>query len=72
MWTMAAKDQYSPLIEKQHIHTHARRVLAKVASLVPLKEALGLDGRGLATGQLLVEGDDAIHAGGISGRANAL
>lgn len=40
--------------------------------LVSLEEALGLRSRGRATGELLVESDNPLHARGISGTANGL
>lgn len=40
--------------------------------LVSLEETLGLRSRGRATGKGLVEGDDSLHARGISSTANGL
>lgn len=40
--------------------------------LVSLEEALGLRSRGRAARELLVEGDNPLHARGISGTANGL
>ena len=40
--------------------------------LVSLEEALGLRSRSSATGELLVESDNPLHARGISGTANGL
>jgi len=53
--------------------THGASVLAvHVTVLVSLNEALGLGGRGRATGELLVESNDPLHARGIGGTANGL
>jgi len=53
--------------------THGARVLAAgVAVLVSLDEALGLGSRGRATGELLVESNNPLHARGIGGTANGL
>jgi len=40
--------------------------------LVSLDEALGLGSRGRATGELLVESNNPLHARGIGGTANGL
>jgi len=53
--------------------THGARVLAAgVAVLVSLNEALGLGSRGRATGKLLVESNNPLHARGVGGTANGL
>ena len=52
--------------------TLAGRVLAEVLSLVATEEAAGLDLGGGASGELLVEADDALHAKGIGGGADGL
>jgi len=48
------------------------RVLAKVLGLVLAPEALGLVLGSGTTGELLVEGDDALHGDSIGGTANGL
>ena len=54
-------------------HTHGASVLAvHVAMLVSLEEALGLGSRGRAARERLVESDNPLHAGSISGTANGL
>ena len=54
-------------------HTLGGGVLAtEVLVLVTTDEALGLDLGGGATGKLLVEVDDALHADGIGGGADGL
>ena len=52
--------------------THHGGLLAKVLLLVAAEEALGLDGRGRAPGELLVKVDDTLHAQGIGSRSNSL
>lgn len=52
--------------------TLSGRVLAEVLGLVAASNAGGLDLRGGATGKLLVEVDDALHAESIRGSANGL
>jgi hypothetical protein len=53
--------------------THGARVLAaSVAVLVSLDQALGLSSRGRATGKLLVESNNPLHARSIGGTANGL
>ena len=52
--------------------TLAGRVLAEVLSLVATEEAAGLDLGGGASGELLVEADDALHAEGVGGGADGL
>lgn len=54
------------------MHTLRRRVLAEVLMLVLPEDARGLDLRGGASGQLLVELDDALHAQGVGGSTNGL
>ena len=49
-----------------------RRVLAKVLGLVSAEETLGLDLGGSTSGELLVEGNDALHANSIRSGANRL
>lgn len=63
---------YSPCISCREL-THGARVLAAgVAVLVSLDQALGLSSRGRATGELLVESNNPLHARGIGGTANGL
>jgi hypothetical protein len=53
--------------------THGTRVLAAgVTVLVSLDEALGLSSRGRATGKLLIESNNPLHARSIGGTANGL
>ena len=53
-------------------HTLRRRVLAKVLSLVFAENAGGLDLGSRATGELLVEVDDTLHADSVRGSTNGL
>ena len=53
-------------------HTLSSRVLAEVLGLVSAEKTGGLDLRGGATGELLVEVDDTLHADSIGGGANRL
>lgn len=53
-------------------HTLRRRVLAKVLGLVFAENAGGLDLGSSATGKLLVEVDDTLHADSVRGSTNGL
>ena len=52
--------------------TLAGRVLAEVLSLVASEETGRLDLRSWASGELLVEANNALHADGIRGRTDGL
>jgi hypothetical protein len=59
--------------KKVSIRTNAAGlVAAHVAELVPLEEAASLGRGSRAAGELLVEADDSLHAGGVCGTADGL
>jgi hypothetical protein len=71
-WTSAAFVSRLSASTESEVRTPRGRVLAHVSLLVAGEQSLGLDLGSGATGKLLVEAHDLLHADGVGGRADGL